>query len=44
MGRGASRDIVNASARGYIQALNKAAHARTLEAEALEHASYLWGV
>ncbi|MGQ0812844.1 MAG: 2-isopropylmalate synthase [Gemmatimonadota bacterium] len=43
-GRGASPDIVNAAVRGYLHALNKAAHARELEAVALEQASYLWGV
>jgi 2-isopropylmalate synthase len=43
-GRGAAPDIVNAAVRAYLQALNKASHARTLEAEALEKAAYLWGV
>ncbi|MGH7475962.1 MAG: 2-isopropylmalate synthase [Longimicrobiales bacterium] len=43
-GRGASPDIVNAAACGYLHALNKAAQARELEAVALERASYLWGV
>ncbi|MEX1183736.1 MAG: 2-isopropylmalate synthase [Gemmatimonadota bacterium] len=43
-GRGAATDIVNAAVRAYLHALNKAAVARGLEAEALERASYLWGV
>src|SRR5690606_41665716 len=43
-GRGASTDVVDAAARAYLHALNKAAHARELEAKALEEASYLWGV
>ncbi len=43
-GRAASPDIVNASVRAYLNALNKAAHARTLEAAALERASTVWGV
>jgi len=43
-GRGASPDIVNAAVRGYVHALNKAAHAEVLEAAALERSSYLWGV
>ncbi len=43
-GRAAAPDVVNASVRAYLNALNKAAHARTLEAEALERASYVWGV
>jgi 2-isopropylmalate synthase len=43
-GRGASPDIVNAGVRAYLHALNKAAHARELEAQALERASYSWGV
>ena len=43
-GRGAAPDIVNASVRAYLQALNKAAFARRLEAEVLEKSSYLWGV
>ncbi len=43
-GSAASPDIVNASVRAYLHALNKAAHARGLEAEALERASYVWGV
>ena len=43
-GRGASTDVVEAAVRAYIGALNKAAHARDLEARALEEASYLWGV
>ena len=43
-GRGASTDIVDAAVRGYLHAADKAAHARTLEAQALEETSYLWGV
>jgi 2-isopropylmalate synthase len=43
-GRGASPDIVNGAARAYLQAVNKAAHARDLEAASLERQSYLWGV
>jgi len=43
-GRAAAPDVVNASVRAYLDALNKAAHARTLETEALERASYVWGV
>jgi 2-isopropylmalate synthase len=43
-GRGGSTDIVDAAVRAYIHALNKAEHARELEAKALEEASYLWGV
>ncbi len=43
-GRGASTDVVDAAVRAYLNALNKAAHARELEARALEESSYLWGV
>jgi 2-isopropylmalate synthase len=43
-GRGASTDVVDAAVRAYLHALNKAAHARELEAKALAEASYLWGV
>jgi 2-isopropylmalate synthase len=43
-GRGASPDVVDGAVRAYIHALNKAAHARELEAKAMEQASYLWGV
>jgi 2-isopropylmalate synthase len=43
-GRGASPDVVNAAVRAYLHALNKAAHAEVLESQALEKASYLWGV
>jgi hypothetical protein len=43
-GTGAAPDIVNGAVRAYLNALNKAAHARTLEAQALEQASYVWGV
>ncbi|HET7273758.1 MAG TPA: 2-isopropylmalate synthase [Longimicrobiaceae bacterium] len=43
-GRGASPDIIAGAVRAYVHALNKAASARTLEAQHLEKASYLWGV
>ena len=43
-GRGASPDVVDGAVRAYLHALNKAAHAKVLEARALEQASYLWGV
>ncbi len=43
-GRGASTDVVDAAVRAYLHALNKAAHARDLEASALEKAGELWGV
>ena len=43
-GRGASPDVVVGAVRAYLHALNKAAHALALEADALEQASYLWGV
>lgn len=43
-GRAGSTDVVDAAVRAYLHALNKAAQARKLEAEALEAASYLWGV
>ena len=43
-GRGASTDIVYSAVRAYLQVLDKAAHARELEAAALERASYLLGV
>jgi 2-isopropylmalate synthase len=42
-GQGASTDIVEASARALIHALNKSRHADRLEASSL-NASYLWGV
>jgi 2-isopropylmalate synthase len=42
-GNGASTDIVEASARALIHALNKAHHADRLEASSL-NAIYLWGV
>ncbi|MFZ5624644.1 MAG: 2-isopropylmalate synthase [Gemmatimonadota bacterium] len=42
-GHGTSTDIVEASARALIQALNKAQHAEQLEAGAVD-GSYLWGV
>ena len=43
-GRAASTDVVDAGVRAYLNALNKAAQIQTLEARALEEASYLWGV
>ncbi len=43
-GRGASTDSVRAAALAYLHAVNKAEHARTLEAEALSAANDLWGV
>ncbi len=43
-GRGASTDVVDAAARAYIHALNKAEQAKTLEGMELEKESYLWGV
>jgi 2-isopropylmalate synthase len=43
-GRAASTDVVDAGVRAYLNALNKAAQIQTLEAKALEEASYLWGV
>jgi 2-isopropylmalate synthase len=43
-GRGGSTDIVDAAARAYLHALDKAESARVLEARALEAASDLWGV
>jgi 2-isopropylmalate synthase len=42
-GQGASTDIVEASARALIHALNKSRHADRLEASAL-NSSYYWGV
>jgi 2-isopropylmalate synthase len=42
-GNGASTDIVEASARALVHALNKAHHADRLEASSL-NAVYLWGV
>jgi 2-isopropylmalate synthase len=42
-GTGASTDIVEASARALVHALNKAYHADRLEATSL-NAIYLWGV
>jgi len=42
-GQGASTDIIEASARALIHALNKARYADRLEATAL-NSSYLWGV
>lgn len=43
-GRGASTDVIEAAVRAYLHMLNKAAHARELEARVLAEASYLWGV
>lgn len=43
-GRGGSTDVVYGAVRAYLHALDKASHERTLEAKALERASYLWGV
>jgi 2-isopropylmalate synthase len=43
-GRAASTDVVDAGVRAYLHALDKAEHARELEAKALLEASYLWGV
>ncbi len=43
-GRGASTDVVDAAARAYIHALNKAEQAKALEGMELEKESYLWGV
>jgi 2-isopropylmalate synthase len=43
LGRGASTDIVDAAARAFLQALDKAAHARGLEAAAFERMQP-WGV
>ena len=42
-GHGASTDIVEASARALVNALNKARHAERLESSSL-NAVYLWGV
>jgi 2-isopropylmalate synthase len=42
-GQGASTDIVEASARALVHALNKAQHAEKLEASSLSSV-YLWGV
>jgi 2-isopropylmalate synthase len=42
-GQGASTDIVEASARALVHALNKERHAERLE-ESAHNASYLWGV
>ncbi|MEX2581928.1 MAG: 2-isopropylmalate synthase [Gemmatimonadota bacterium] len=43
-GRGASPDIVDGAVRAYLHALNKAAHATTLETRSIEQSNYLWGV
>ena len=37
-------DVADGAVRAYLHALNKATHAKDLEARALEKASYLWGV
>jgi len=42
-GRAASTDVVDAAARAFLNALDKAAHTRSLEARAFERAEY-WGV
>jgi 2-isopropylmalate synthase len=42
-GHGASTDIVEASARGLVHALNKAHYAERLEDSSL-NSVYLWGV
>ena len=42
-GHGASTDIVEASTRALVHALNKASHADQLESQAL-NATYFWGV
>ena len=42
-GNGASTDIVEASTRALVHALNKASHADELEAQSL-NATYFWGV
>jgi 2-isopropylmalate synthase len=42
-GRSASTDIVDAAARAFLNAVDKAAHARQLEAKSFERAEY-WGV
>jgi hypothetical protein len=42
-GHSASTDIIEASARALIHALNKARHADQLEASSL-NSVYLWGV
>ena len=43
-GSGASTDVVDAAARAYVNALNKAEQAKALEGMELEKESYLWGV
>ena len=43
-GGGASTDVVDAAARAYVNALNKAEQAKVLECMELEKESYLWGV
>jgi 2-isopropylmalate synthase len=40
-GRGASPDVVDGAVRAYLHALNKAAHALTLEARAAEQSNHL---
>ncbi len=43
-GRGGHTDVVYASARAYLHAINKAEQARVLEARGLARAADLWGV
>ncbi len=43
-GRGGHTDVVYASARAYVHAINKAEQARILEARGLARAADLWGV
>jgi len=43
-GRGASTDVVDAAARAYLHALNKAAHAQSDQTDSLQQASELKGV
>ncbi len=43
-GRGGHTDVVYASARAYVHAINKAEQARVLEARGLARAADLWGV
>lgn len=42
-GRGASPDVVDGAVRAYLHALNKAAHALTLEARSVDQTSHLAG-
>ncbi|MSR23268.1 MAG: 2-isopropylmalate synthase [Gemmatimonadetes bacterium] len=43
-GRAASTDVVDAAVRGYLHALNKAAHARSMGEEALQKSADIGGV